>query len=525
MIKRLFMAGLLSFAAAHALPVAAAGVETAHFLIQETIEKRIMLLMHRYDKEALVFVTVDLDRKANELPATPFTVDRLELGNDDQPRIKAIRVSIHTTLKPVPAELLATLKSTVDKFGVPPQFEFLDLPAVTPVASEDTATEAPAADKADAVPSFTDPEFFKQLLYKSPLLTLIALMIFAVAACSVIFTGLFFRMSSRNWRAIDSGFKAMASSFGEAAGPMDRGGASAGPALAEAAQRRDTSALDRGETFRNLSLDSLRALLADCYWGQFDTYAAFIWFRVPVEKRTALLAKDKYLVAYVSSLAGIDEQDLGFEQEPYYLSPMAINHLDADAMTELVRGEPRLLKLLPTLRLDSLHLTVAERIALLGSEQGAPSEGKVMPNFERVPPSAMRALKQRSKFKIHTLDEELEVLAMRDLTVDVCREIPTLGWLAEAPSDAIRELFIGFTAQDLATAWIGPDSVLKAMSAGLPEKKLKLVLTYRDRMQPSRDSRTFQALHAKSLEFKFGKAALGTPEGEAAHARQDITAA
>jgi hypothetical protein len=518
LIKRIVIAMLLALATFSSPVVAASRAETAHFLIQETIEKRIMLLMHRYDKEALVFVTVALEKSANELPSTPFTVEKLALSDADEPRVKSIKVTIHTTLKPMPEDLLKVLTSTVDKFGVKPQFEFVDLPAVA-ATSEETALQTPGTPEAEAAAPGS-VENLKQLVYKNPLLTLIALMIVAVAACAVVFVALFFRVSLRNWRAIDQGFKSVASSFGEAAGgPVDRNAPA--PALAEASQRRDTSSLDRGETFKALSVESLRALLADCYWGQFDTYAAFVWYRVPVEKRTQLLAKDKYLTAYVGTLSGIDEQDLGLEQEPYYLNPLPINHLDSEALTELARGEPRLLKLLPTLRLDSLHLTVAERIALLGGERGAPSEGKPLPNFERIAPSALRALLQRSKFKIHSVDEELEVLAMRDLTVDVCREIPTLGWLAEIDSDKLREIFLGYTAQDLASAWIGPDSVLKAMAASLPEKKLKLVLTYRERMQPSRDSRTFQMLHAKSLEMKFGDAAK---TGEA-NAAPTITAA
>jgi hypothetical protein len=254
-------------------------------------------------------------------------------------------------------------------------------------------------------------------------------------------------------------------------------------------------------------------LLADCYWGHQDDYAAYLWFRIPVEKRTALLLKEEWAHDYVASLQGHAEKNLGYEADPYYLSPLPVSHLDNEALTELVRTHPPLLNLLPALRSDGLKLTATERLALMKT-----SEETDPPDYLRQPPSPRRLLKSRARFKLATIQEESEVLASRDLTPDVARTIPTLAWLAESPPEAVRTLLAEFTAQDLARAWIGPDAVLAKLAECLPEKKLKLMLTYRDRLPPSRESAIFIELAARGAALRFGAAAETAEKEEDPHA-------
>src|ERR1700722_17795797 len=93
------------------MPVAQAS-DSAQFVLQETIERRVMLLMQQYDKDALAFAQVTYESHKDELPATPFVVGG-ELEGDDQPKVQAIHIAVHTRLKPVPAEIQALVRAAV----------------------------------------------------------------------------------------------------------------------------------------------------------------------------------------------------------------------------------------------------------------------------------------------------------------------------------------------------------------------------------------------------------------------------
>lgn len=491
---------------------------SSKYMIQETIERRAGVLVQRFDKQALVFATVTFQSESSGLPGTPFVLKSLTLDQEAEPKVQSIRLAIFTKLKPLPEDLQTLLKSAITKFGATPSFDVQPLPKAIEgdeeAAKDDakTATEAPVEDKAktEEVKPLApgDDGYTKELILKNPLLSVIALLIMVLSAVATVFTFTFIKTATRNFKTLDQGLKSVASSV-ESAG----GGKDLRTVQSEAAPQRVVSdAAAVGDTFKSLGLDSLRALLMDCYWGESDRYAAYVWKRLPTEKRIALVGRDQVLASYVATLQGIGEEDKGVEQEAYYLSPLAISHVDNDALSELARRHRGLLKVLPSLRADALNLTVPERVAMI-SEQETGS----LPDFASVPASPLRTLIKRSRFKIHSLEEELQVLALPELKAEMARDIPTLAWLSEVPPERIKGVLAGFSAQQLAEAWIGPDFVLEKLAQCLPEKKLKLVLTYKDRTPPNRESEAFQALCRRGAELRFGDlATAGEDQGNAA---------
>lgn len=495
-IVALVLAALAGGPGAFASPV-------SKYMVQETIERRAGVLVQRYDKQALVFATVTFQSESSDLPGTPFVYNNLTLDQLEDPKVQSIRLSIFTKLKPLPQDLQTLLKSAISKFGATPSFDVQPLPKVVDADTDqvDAQTdETPEPDpEADAKPETKplqpgDEGYFKELVLKNPLMSVIAALILVLSGVAGVFTLTFIRSAGRNFRTLDQGLKNVASSV-ESAG----GGAKDLRNTDLAPVKGPESTAQSEDAFRSLGSESVHAILMDCYWGRLDRYAAFVWHRLPMEKKVSLVGRDGVLAEYVTTLQDIGEEDRGADQDSYYLHPLPISHLDNDALSEVVRKHKGLLKALPSLRADALNLTVPERVALLTEN---PADG-ALPDFSKLAASELRTLTKRTRFKIRSVEEELQVLAMPNLSPDMARDIPTLAWLAELPVDRIRTVLSGFSAQQLAEAWVGPDFVLKKLSDALPEKKLKLVLTYKDKTRPNRENPAFQALCRRGAELRF----------------------
>jgi hypothetical protein len=78
--------------------------------------------------------------------------------------------------------------------------------------------------------------------------------------------------------------------------------------------------------------------------------------------------------------------------------------------------------------------------------------------------------------------------------------IQTLVWLAQKDDAFIQKTLSRYDARSLASAWVGPEAVLKKLEAQLPEKKLKLLLNYREKTIPSRHSDAYASLVAEGFK-------------------------
>jgi hypothetical protein len=84
--------------------------------------------------------------------------------------------------------------------------------------------------------------------------------------------------------------------------------------------------------------------------------------------------------------------------------------------------------------------------------------------------------------------------------VQMRKHVRSLVWLAQKDAEYVKQVLAKYDARSLAEAWIGPDEVLKSLETGLPEKKLRLLQTYRAKLALSRDSDIFQVLVDEGLK-------------------------
>lgn len=305
-------------------------------------------------------------------------------------------------------------------------------------------------------------------------------------------------MQRRIVKAIDKGFRDMAAAFEMGGGGSARLPSFADPMLNQARQIAGPMSNDATRNFSAMPDDSLLALLTDCYWTSQDRYGAFLWRRIPVEKKLKLIQRFAELASYGGFLGQIPEEDLGVEQDPAYLKPLALWNIDLEALTELVRKHPALLTKLSPLRSSALLLKPSERIALYQDAELASEPPQL--NEQSIPKSPIRALKRTIRFQIKNDEDELEILGLPDPSIDIIAEVPSLGWLFKLPEDTIAEIFKPISARDLASAWIGPASILEKLGRHVGEKKLELMTSYLAKQAPSRSSIEFQSIHQTVLQ-------------------------
>lgn len=243
--------------------------------------------------------------------------------------------------------------------------------------------------------------------------------------------------------------------------------------------------------------EGLLSLLADCYWSSHDSYGAFLWRRINVERKIALLERMPALNDYGRFLGGLEEENLGMDQDPSYLRPLPIWHLDMTSLTHFVREHPEVISRLSPMRISALNLRTKERIYIfsLGHRQ-------IEKNIPEIPEikSPERQLKQSLFIEIQSPEDELEIISTNDLPVSVMAQIPSLGWLFRLPENSIAEILKSLTARDLASAWVGPKVVLDRLSQFLGPKKFELLQSQLERVTPSRESPAFVFIHQSSID-------------------------
>jgi hypothetical protein len=299
----------------------------------------------------------------------------------------------------------------------------------------------------------------------------------------------------------------IAQGFRDVAAALDTGGSGRAPLsvspIHASRDVREPLALpgDKFDSLAALPDDGLLALLADCYWTGEDAYGSYLWRRIPADRKLKLLNGLPALAAYGAFVSNVPERNLGFDQDPSYLRPMPIDHLDMKEVTTLVRENPHVITLLSPLRAAALQLSPTERMKL----HEAAVSGERLEGLRVMPPipgksSPARVLKQPLRLHIRSETDELEILSFENPTLEMIEQVPSLGWLLKLPEDRIEALLRSFSARDLATAWIGPEHVLETLGRCLGEKKQTLLKSHLERVIPSRSSEAFLALHQAVVE-------------------------
>jgi hypothetical protein len=247
--------------------------------------------------------------------------------------------------------------------------------------------------------------------------------------------------------------------------------------------------------FEHWTTAGLKELFADVYWCELDGYAHWLWKNLSGRQRTELLQALPYMKQYCDYFVEMEAIAHPFHEHPYYLEPLTLAQVSQDDLGDLVKKEPALWKSLSPMRRQRLALSLSEKIAAIQSVSSA------KPPDLRTLKSPLRALKAVSVWgEVSQQDEKTIFQDPSVVPSEIRQHVRSIVWLAKKDREFIRRTLEKFDARSLASAWVGPEDVLRALEIHLPEKKLKLVHNYRSRVAPSRSSEIYQFLVEEGLK-------------------------
>jgi len=279
-------------------------------------------------------------------------------------------------------------------------------------------------------------------------------------------------------------------------------------------------ALPQGESssnYNDYSKNSFLSLITDCYWSEYDEYGAYIWKKIPINIKQEILREVSFLQSYTSYLATKHPTDLGLEQHPSYLDPLPIYLLDNASVTKIVLDNPSIFSKVSPLRMEKLDIPANILVELDSAVDGnTASQDSLIKTISSSPASEPRNLRSSQEFRIRSIEDEQALLERDPFDINLARRVRSLGWLVRLQESKVVEILENFSAKELATAWIGPESVLKQLEDKLSEGKRENLKSYCANTIQSRDSVAFNKLFQLSLS-ELEKNALENPDGEEHH--------
>lgn len=445
--------------------------------LEDTLRGRIEDAFRIYDEKAKVFVR--LDYKANYQNALPGMNSENEGGYGplkiEGADIVKINVEVYSELDPVPAEAKETLYRVlpVDKNKVAMSFK--------------KSKVAPVKESPKPIDSASLTGVMNEAVwgFSKNLFSLSGVMGFVILAVG-------FYLNSRRLREFKQQFSALTAALSE----LSLGGQAApAPATREAAAPvAKPSGHGEKSQVEKMAPTSLQELFADCYWCERDAYAHWLWQEMSNEQRKSLLAEIDFMRAYSVSFMSLAPEEVGYHTHPYYLDPSPLKALSQDDLAKIVKAQNGLWHAISPLRQQSLPLSFGEKLAAL---QSAPSSNKSAFTGR----SPLRTLEMKPTWGDVTEADELALFENPEMVPPALRpHVSSLVWLAQKDAETIQKALGKFDARALASAWIGPDEVLKKLEAQLPEKKLKLLQTYREKTPPQRRSPSYLSLVQEGIK-------------------------
>lgn len=430
------------------------GLDVAQkFQLQEMVERRLLPVVKNLDSEASVFVHLEPKKEENDFSGNPLLLQADGLTAQETNKFSKFQVVIVSRLEELPASARVLIKKLTRDFNITPQIVMEPLSTTQTEYSERPSTKVEIEGFEKAQEGFVS---MGQLVFAA--MGLIAFVLCVVGAIGVIS----FRQSN------DSG--------------------------------KTQSTVAKNETKRmenewmGYSDECFTALLSDCYWCQEDTYAAFVWSRIPVSQKRSVVGGTTFLRQYVENLTGKKESDLKLLDHPYYLAPLAVNHMDNHALTEMVKKHPGLLAKVSPMRSQHLALTAVDKVRLeLVSDS---KDGNLFPDPKTFPAGKERMFPRNSMIVLSSVDEEATLVRMKGISNDLKSRIPSLAWLAELSDKKRTEILDSLTNEELAMAWVGPKEVLERLKNSLSVERRAELSVWLNRVTPNRESTGFKKLHA-----------------------------
>tara|TARA_B100001248_G_C27398864_1_gene468064 strand:+ start:1077 stop:2531 length:1455 start_codon:yes stop_codon:yes gene_type:complete len=447
------------------------------FELQMNLQKQSEEIVRQFDEHAKVIVKIEEQKVERKLPGLPLILSDMKIrGPGNRIVLKEAKVTIYSHAPEMPFLIQELVGNLFKPYGVEAQIE-VQLP---PKKFNFNVTEA--------LYELTRPTML--VVYVAYILVALAMGLALISKST---------QDKRLRNLVKEGLGELKSIF-EGGSSVK---ASAFDESVSSVTNQNMAASNDADTDSNLvkelTEEALIAIFCDCYWSKEDSYAKYLWLKLPLEMRKKVMNAKPMLKEYAGYLSDVEPQAKSYHQEMYYLQPLPIQHLSNEDLSEIVRGKQSLYAHLPSMRSAHISMDVEEKIKCL-QESASSLDVKDYDFLENKKESATRGLRRRMNIQINNLEEEQQVLQIPDPSIEVMEDIVVLGWAEKLDEDSLSEILKKFNAADLASAWDAPLSVLEKFKSCLPEKKLNLVMSYVEKSKPSRKSQVYSMLHKEIIQ-------------------------
>lgn len=442
--------------------------------LEDTIRTRIEDVFHLYDSKAKVLLRFDYKSMEGFLPGTNIESKSTSPDRIESADISRLNVEIYSELDTIPNDAKDVVMHVVpfESSKVSVQYKKL-LPQIS-----------------KNIPQALDPQSLA-IIAQDSVSSLSRWLGFAVFVSLISALGYAIYSNYVKMREFKLQIGALTHALTESV--MGGGGARVAPTE----NRSQTISVKTNEDkiFEKFPKESLMELFADCYWTKEDRYASWLWKQMASEQKSTLLSGFPFMKEYSLSFLQISPVEKTEHDHPYYLNPSRLRETSQEDLAELVKQSPGIWRRLSPLRQQNLQLTLADKLKAMSAledinqsvdfPKSAPREIHAAMNWGRLSESDESALFQNPEI----------------IPVPLQSSVSSLVWLAHREAGFIKATLEKYDARSLASAWIGPDEVLKKLEQSLPEKKAQLLQTYKGKIPPSRESDVFQALVKEGISY------------------------
>jgi hypothetical protein len=477
---------------------------SSQLALEERFEDRISRVVHRYDPIADVRVDISFRKLSSPLPGTA-----LDLKNFQEADIEKIDVAIQMSKFPAPDWLKTQVNA---KLNLPDVDKRVDFQAMSdamrkdlePIAVEERDKDRPSTIAEESIRKYSilvdgvaDALAWKLMACAAA----VALLLSAVG--SWVLTSIARRRSKETATVLDKVIPAVQSigniggkisaSFKLEGGAPGAGPAAAGPNVSGPA----------ASDVEGLPAHALEDLFADCYWCRRDRYAAWLWSVMSPDQRLALFQSPKVESDYLKFIQSLRKDRGDDHLDPVYLTPLGLHHVSQDDLARWVRSHPGAWHSLSPMRQLTIPLSLQERLSCIVE----PVVAKLPALPDRQSPK--RPLEVIKRLGDLTPEDEATLLHNPGFVPEAMRSsLKSLAWLALKPFEVRQKALNDWSAEDLASAWIGTPEVLARLAEALPEKKRAVLDSYLGTVAPSRENEVYRALVEEGLKGSAGTSGL-----------------
>lgn len=490
---------LLSFGLATLVAVSApVFVAEANMLmtyeIEAALEGRVKAAIAPFDPDAIVRVNIELRVQKSPLPgANSLLLDLVQQKSIEslEPRdIAKVDIRVLHTIEEVPPWLQTEISATI------------------PVNRDRVKTSFQRMNP-EAIQRLKDLSLSGKALNYSKHLPAVLFAVLAFAAISL-FTIVFVlsRNSKNLLSSVNTQMKALLETLqnetSSAAVDIDKDGA----ARKENEQISSQISEMESDLVRSLKIESITAIFSDCFWCELDSYALWLWNVLSVQQREQLMRSWPLAENYIRSIGYLDPVPKTYHTHSAYLSPPPISNLSQADLAAFVSKSPSAWNLLTPIRQAMLPVPLNKKISYVL----APAAPVSWPQTQSKPRTMSPPLEVG---EVQVSDEEFLFDNPNAIPSHLRARVPSLVWLALTEASIRSRVLSELSAQQLASAWVGPERVLEVLKGSIAEKKQKLLVSYLERAKPSRSSPEFIYLFNESLRHE-----LGT-QGEGGNGQRD----